>query len=90
MAALSSAYDKSANQLLEVQRSSKRENKAHAARRRRLQEGDPFFVFGGTVQGEYVHGSHYKATWNETFHVLVEPAANKKSELYVLVDSEGG
>ncbi|CAJ1959138.1 unnamed protein product [Cylindrotheca closterium] len=68
--------------------SSKINNRAHAGRnRRRLQQDyDPFFVFGGTVQGEYVHGSHYKANWNETFSVLVEPAANKKSELYVLMD----
>jgi len=73
--------------------SNMRENTAHATprrrRRRRLQE-DPFFVFGGTLRGEYIHGSsHYKATWDERFHVLVEPAANKKSEIYVFEEDDG-
>lgn len=85
IAALDDKSPSAAGQQRQVR--SKRGNKVHIARRRLAE--DPFFVFGGTIQGEKNHGSHYIAQWNQKFYVLVEPTADKKSEIYVFENEDG-
>ncbi|KAL3934239.1 MAG: hypothetical protein SGBAC_009997 [Bacillariaceae sp.] len=85
LAALGDKSPSAEGQKRQVQ--SNRYNETHVARRRLAE--DPFFVFGGTIQGENNHGSHYIAQWTQKFHVLVEPAADKKSEIYVFENEDG-
>ena len=69
-----------------------RRNHAGTTTRRGLQEEeeekDPFFVFGGTIKGS-MKDNFFSASWDLSFYVLMETAANKESEIYVL-DKEDG